>query len=194
MYSIADVVVSDISCDLFLIILVDENEGVVLWISGIVLNPIVSRVIRLFVLAVCNCDVRRGGYTLEECRWGSNLSNGILEIWFDFVRECGYVGKVGDAIVFAVGDRQGVVDFCITHGGDRDHEISCACFHELRELGVSLSVAENGFAQSDGALDLIWWWGGGLDDLGMNHLRICWGGREAGEVRVILGGSRGWGG
>ena len=105
MHSIADVVVSDIPCDLLLILLVDKDEGVVFWISGIVLNPIVPRVIRLFVLAVCNCDVRRGGYSLEECWWGSNLSNGVLEIWFDFVRKCGHIGEVGDAIVFAIGNR-----------------------------------------------------------------------------------------
>ena len=146
MYPITDVVVSDIPCDLFLILLVDENEGIMPRISGVILNPIISRVIRLFVLAICDCDVRRGGYTLEECWWGSSLSNGILEIWFDFVRKCGHIGKVGDAIVFAVGNRQGVVDFRIAHGGDRDHEISCTRFHEFRELGVSLSITENGFA------------------------------------------------
>ena len=105
MYSIADVVVSNVPCDLLLILLVDEDEGVMLWISGIILNPIVPRVIRFFVFAVRDCDVRRGGYTLEECRWGPSFSNGILEIGFDLVCECRHIGEVGDAIVLAVGNR-----------------------------------------------------------------------------------------
>ena len=131
MHSVADVVVSDIPCDLFLIPLVDENEGVVLWISSVILDPIITRVSLLFVFTICDCDVRRGGYSLEECGWGSSLLDNIFEIWFDFVRECGHIGEVGDAVVLAVGDGERFVDLGVAHGCDRNHHVSCACFHKF---------------------------------------------------------------
>ena len=59
---------------------------------------------------------------------------------------------------------------------------------------MSLAVAEDGLTQGNSAADLVWWWCGGLYDLGANDFRVCWGRGEAGEVFVDLGRGRGWGG
>ena len=51
MYSVANVLVPDVPCDFFFVILVDKDERVVLWISRIILDPILTWVVSL-VLAV----------------------------------------------------------------------------------------------------------------------------------------------
>ena len=51
MYPIADIVVSDIPRDFFLIFFVNEDEGVMLWIGCVVFDPILTWVVSL-ILAV----------------------------------------------------------------------------------------------------------------------------------------------
>ena len=97
-----------------------------------------------FILTICDGDVGGCSNALKEGGWRSSFSDSILEVWFDFIRKCGYICEVSDAIILAIGDGQGSAYFSITHGCDRDHEISCARFHEFREFRVNLSVSEDG--------------------------------------------------
>ena len=57
---------------------------------------------------------------------------------------------------------------------------------------MSLVVAEDGLAEGNSAVDLVWWWLGGFYDLGADYLRICWGWGETSEIFVDLGRGRGW--
>ena len=56
MYSVTNILVSDVIGDFFFIFLVNEDEGVVFWIGRIVLDPILTWVLIVF-FAVSNGDV-----------------------------------------------------------------------------------------------------------------------------------------
>ena len=105
MNSVTEVVVTNVPRNFFLILLVDEDQRIMSGVGGVVLYPISSWMICFFILAVGDCYVGRGGYALQEGRWGSNFSHSILQVWFDLVRKCGHVCQVGDAVIFAISDR-----------------------------------------------------------------------------------------
>ena len=48
-HSIADILISDVFCDFLFILFIDEDEGVMFWISRIVLDPILTWMIGLFL-------------------------------------------------------------------------------------------------------------------------------------------------
>ena len=59
---------------------------------------------------------------------------------------------------------------------------------------MTLAVPQDGFAQSDGTVDLIWGWSSSLYDLVADDFGVSRGGREVGKIGVDLGRSGGRGG
>ena len=90
MYPVTDILVPDVVRDFFFILFVNEDERVMLWVGRVVFDPVLTWVLSFF-LAVSNGDVGWCGYALEEGRWGSNFSDSVFEVWFNFVHKCGHV-------------------------------------------------------------------------------------------------------
>ena len=49
MYSVSNVVVSNVPCDFFLIVLIDEDERIMLWVGRVVFDLILTWVVCLFL-------------------------------------------------------------------------------------------------------------------------------------------------
>lgn len=71
------------------------------------------------------------------------------------VSEGGDVYEVSDGIVLAKCDGKGEVDGVLTHGLNRHHEVVCPFLHFLQELWMSLLISEDGMAQCDGSINLL---------------------------------------
>lgn len=53
-YSISYAVITDVLGNFFLIGFIDKNQGVVLRIGCVILNPVPTRVVRFLIFAICN--------------------------------------------------------------------------------------------------------------------------------------------
>ena len=177
--------IPDEPCDFFLSVFIDEDEGVMARVVGVVFMPSFSRVDNIFIIT--DGDVRRRVKSFKECFWLLLLLN-VVRV--NEVGEGGNVGEVCDAIVFSVCDRERDRSIVFSHRLDegfksfRNHiDVVICCW-------VGCFVAGDGFAKSDGVIDL----GLGrvycLKDRDSNTFNLGRGRGKAREVFLDLTGCR----
>ena len=141
--------IPDESCDFLLSIFVDEDEGVVTRVVSVVFMPSFPRMDN--ILFVADRDMRWRTESLKECFW---LLLTLSVIWVNEVGEGGNVGKVCDAIVFLVCDGERDRSIVLSHRLDEGFKVFCDYIDVVIRHRVGCFVADDGFAKSDGVVNL----------------------------------------
>ena len=128
-------------------------------IVDVELDPIFPRVIWIFFVAADDWDVSGSGWSMgrsgdafKEGR-GASILHSKVDVFFDFIREGGYIGEVDDAVVFRIDDGKGECTVSFFHGQDWDHDVVCPCVHLLIVRMVPL-VVKDGLAQGHCGINL----------------------------------------
>ena len=148
-YPIAYWGVLDKAGDLLFPVLIDEDKGVVLGISGVIFVPSFPRVHQLFFF-IADRNVERCGESFQE-----GLGSFVLpDVGFDGVSKGGDVGEVGDSIIFLVSDGEGDRLVMSCHRFDDGVHVFSDHVDVVISLWIILFVAEDRLADGDGTVDL----------------------------------------
>ena len=178
--------IPDESCDFLLSIFIDEHKGIVARVVSVVFMPSLPRVDDIFVIT--DGDVRRRVKSFKEC-FRLLLISGVVQI--NEVSEGGNVGEMGDAVVLLVCDRERDGSIVFSHCLDEGFKVFCDHIDVVIHRWVGCFVADDGFAKSDGVVNL----GLGrvycLEDRDSDSFNLRRGRGEVREVFLDLTGCRG---
>ena len=140
--------ISDEFCDFFPI-LINEDEGVVTRVAGVVFMPSFPRMDDIFIIADRN--VRWRVKPFKECLW-LLLTPGVVRV--NEVGEGGNIGEVCDAVILLVRDRERDRSVMFSHRLDEGFKVFCDHIDVVIYRRVGCFVTDNGFAKRDGVVNL----------------------------------------